>query len=152
MRRVIFLGIAVGALILVVAIAWAQQPATSAASEPEAGQGQRGPGGDMMGGGMGMMHGGRMMHGGGMGPGEGMHGAGMMGGPGAMHGRGMGMGRGGEMGGDMCGMMMGGDMGMMGASDDPRAAARTLRLRGDMLKAMGEVLLKHGAELEKAAP
>jgi hypothetical protein len=47
---------------------------------------------------------------------------------------------------------MGGGMGMLGEPDDPKSAARMLKLRGDMLKAMGEVLLKHGAELEKTIP
>jgi hypothetical protein len=38
---------------------------------------------------------------------------------------------------------------MMGMAD-PKAQARMLRLRGDMMKAMGEVLLKHAQELEQA--
>ena len=79
---------------------------------------------------------------------------GMMGGQGGMHGGGM-MGRDrmrGGSGSDMCSMMMGGGMGMLGEPGDPKAAARMLKLRGDMLKAMGEVLLKHGAELERSVP
>src|SRR4029450_12368854 len=53
----------------------------------------------------------------------------------------------------MMGVMMGGQMdpsGMMGMMSmmgggqmDPKAMARMLQLRGDMLKAMREVLLKH---------
>jgi len=57
-----------------------------------------------------------------------------------------------EMMGMMCPMMgMGPGMmgGMMGTSD-PKAQARMLKLRGDMMKAMGEVLLKHAQELEQA--
>lgn len=38
---------------------------------------------------------------------------------------------------------------MMGTSD-PKAQARMLRLRGDMMKAIGDVLLKHAQELEQA--
>ena len=33
---------------------------------------------------------------------------------------------------------------------DPKMMARMLQLRGDMLKAMGEVLLKHGKAMEEA--
>jgi hypothetical protein len=47
----------------------------------------------------------------------------------------------------MMGMGMG--PGMMGASD-PKAQARMLRFRADLMKAMSDVLLKHAAELEKA--
>ena len=50
----------------------------------------------------------------------------------------------------MCPMMaqpmMGGMMGM----SDPKAQARMLKLRGDMMKAMGEVMLKHAQEMEQA--
>jgi len=53
------------------------------------------------------------------------------------------------MGQSMVGMGMG--SGMMGMSD-PKAQARTLKLRGDMMKAMGEVLLKHAQEIEQAKP
>jgi hypothetical protein len=58
----------------------------------------------------------------------------------------------------MCGMMGGqmdpsGMMGMMsmmgGGQMDLKAMARMLQLRGDMLKAMGEVMLKHGQALEQ---
>jgi hypothetical protein len=49
--------------------------------------------------------------------------------------------------------MMGGHMellGMMGGDQlDPKVMARMLQLRGDMLKAMGEVLLKHGKAMEE---
>jgi hypothetical protein len=56
----------------------------------------------------------------------------------------------------MCQMMpqmMGGHMdplGMVGGDQiDPKTMARMLQLRGDMLKAMGEVLLKHGKAMEE---
>jgi hypothetical protein len=81
-------------------------------------------------------------------------------GAGGPHGGGMG---GGMMGGGMGGMMGGmrggrggeGPMAlcptaMMMAHHDAKSNARSLRLCGDLLKAMGDVLLKHGAELEKA--
>jgi hypothetical protein len=57
------------------------------------------------------------------------------------------MGHMGHMGHGMMGMcpMMGGMMG----SADPKAQARMLRLRGDMMKAMGDVLLKHAQEIEQ---
>ena len=54
----------------------------------------------------------------------------------------------------MMGMMRGGGMegmGMMGGMpnmSDPKAAARMLKLRGDVMKAMGEVMLKHAQALE----
>ena len=42
-------------------------------------------------------------------------------------------------------------MGMIsGDQVDPKMIARMLQLRGDMLKAMGEVLLKHGKAMEEA--
>lgn len=57
--------------------------------------------------------------------------------------------------GMMCPMMrqiMGGMMdpagmgmaGMMGGAHDPKAMGRMLQMRGDMLKAVGEVLIKYG--------
>jgi hypothetical protein len=52
------------------------------------------------------------------------------------------------MGQGMMGMgpsMMGGTMG----APDPKAMARMLKLRGDMMKAMGEVMLKHAQALEQ---
>ncbi len=69
---------------------------------------------------MGMMMG-RMMGQGGMG--RGMMGAGMMG---------------------MGGGMMGGT-----SPSDPKAMARMLRFRGDMMKAIGDVMLKHAQEIEQ---
>ena len=56
------------------------------------------------------------------------------------------------MGHDMMGMMldpMG--MGIMGGRPmDTKTMAQMLQLRGDMLKAMGEVMLKHSKALEEA--
>jgi hypothetical protein len=55
----------------------------------------------------------------------------------------------------MMGMTRGGGMegmGMMGGMpnmSDPKAAARMLKLRGDMMKAMGEVMLKHAQAMEQ---
>jgi hypothetical protein len=55
----------------------------------------------------------------------------------------------------MMGGMMGGQMdpsgmmGMMGGGPiDPKAMARMLEVRGDLLKAMGEVMLKHAKAME----
>jgi hypothetical protein len=42
---------------------------------------------------------------------------------------------------DPAGMMSSGQM-------DPKAMARMLELRGDLLKAMGEVMLKHAKAME----
>src|SRR5262245_11489247 len=57
------------------------------------------------------------------------------------------MGSGRMSGGMMAGRMMGG--GMIGTGD-PKSQARILKLRGDMMKAMGDVLLKHAQEVEQA--
>jgi hypothetical protein len=62
------------------------------------------------------------------------------------------------MGRGMMGMMcpMGGQMdpmGMMtmmgGGQTDPKAMGRALELRGELLKAMGEVMIKHGQALSR---
>jgi hypothetical protein len=79
------------------------------------------------------------------GPGGGMMGPGMS--PGMM-----GPGHHGGMQGGMmrCPEMMGqGMMGMMMSGADPKALARAMRFRADMLKAMGEVLQRHAEQLEK---
>jgi hypothetical protein len=73
-----------------------------------------------------------------------------------MMGQGM-MGQGGQgMMGMMCPMMgqpmMGMGPGMMGgmmSTSDPKAQARMLKFHGDMMKAMGEVMLKHAQSLEQ---
>jgi hypothetical protein len=76
----------------------------------------------------------------------GMPGGGMMGGH--MHGAGMPM-------LEMCrqmmmgvggGGMMGGTMGMMGGGDP----ATMMQMRGEMLKAMGDIMLKYGKSMEGA--
>ena len=129
MKRKIALATVVLTLVVVAFPAFAQSPATPPGSEQTPAQDRQPPGGGPRGG--------------------------MMGGQGGMHGGGMMMGRDrmrGGSGSDMCSMMMGGGMGMLGEPGDPKTAARMLKLRGDMLKAMGEVLLKHGAELEKSVP
>lgn len=51
---------------------------------------------------------------------------------------------GGMMGG---GMMGGGTMGMMGGQSD---SPRMMQMRGEMMKAMGEVLMKYGKAMEGA--
>jgi hypothetical protein len=51
----------------------------------------------------------------------------------------------------MMGMAMGpGMMSSMMGTADSKAQARMLKLRGDMMKAMGDVLLKHAQEMEQA--
>jgi len=53
------------------------------------------------------------------------------------------------MGGSSMGMMsMMGMMPMDGGDADPKARARWMQLRGEMMKAMGDVLIRHGRELE----
>ena len=55
----------------------------------------------------------------------------------------------GMMGGQMDPSGMMGMMSMMGGGQmDPKAMARMLELRGDLLKAMGEVMLKHAKAME----
>ena len=108
--------------------AFAQQPPSGHQHDPSQPPSQSQPAAPGRGG-MGSMHPGGM---GGM-QGGGMHGGGM----------------GGMMGGGMCGMM--GGMGpMMGASSDPKVQGRMLQMRGEIMKAVGEVLIKHGQALEAA--
>jgi hypothetical protein len=53
------------------------------------------------------------------------------------------------MGGQMDPSGMMGMMSMMGSGEkDPKAMARMLEFRGDLLKAMGEVMLKHAKAME----
>jgi hypothetical protein len=52
------------------------------------------------------------------------------------------------MGGQMDPMAMMGMMSMMGGEMDPKTMARMLEFRGDLLKAMGEVMLKHAKAME----
>jgi len=52
-----------------------------------------------------------------------------------------------HMHGAMCpmmGMMGGGMMGMMGGQSDPRS----IQMRGEMMKAMGEIMMKYGKAME----
>jgi hypothetical protein len=65
------------------------------------------------------------------------------------------MGMHGAEGGAMGGMMGSGMPGGMRHLEhliihNPKAAARLMRFRADMLRAIGEVLQRHAAELEKA--
>lgn len=78
--------------------------------------------------------------------GGGMHG-GMMGGGMMMCPMMSGMMGGGMMG---AGEMTGGGcmMGMMGGQADPKTPARMLQMRGEIMKAVGDVLIKYGKALE----
>jgi hypothetical protein len=67
----------------------------------------------------------------------------MMGGH-SMPGHGMGQGM---MGG---GMMGGGMMG--GRAGDPKTMGQMMEMRGEMMKAMGEVMLKHAKKLQETPP
>jgi hypothetical protein len=130
MKRLIAM---LGMLVLATgATVYAQQPATPAdphhpqgqAQAPAPPAGQQTPKPGDMGGMMPMMQMCRDMMGGHSMPGPGMgHGGGMMGGG-----------------------MMGGQAG------DPRAMARMMEMRGDMMKAMGEVMLTHAKKLQEASP
>jgi hypothetical protein len=53
------------------------------------------------------------------------------------------------MGGQMDPSGMMSTMSMMGGEKDPKAMARVLELRGDLLKAMGEVMLKHAKAMKE---
>jgi hypothetical protein len=37
----------------------------------------------------------------------------------------------------------------MGATKDPKAAGRMLQMRGEMLKAIGDIMMKHGKAMEE---
>jgi hypothetical protein len=54
----------------------------------------------------------------------------------------------------MCGMMAPEGMGMMGmmrGGKDPKRMGRMLQMRGDIMKAVGEVMLKYGKEIAEEA-
>jgi hypothetical protein len=121
MRRVVVVVVALGLLALGAAWSVAQE------SRP-------GSGGETMAQAGGAMGGHGAQPGGMMGPGGGMMGQGGMGGMMGMHGGGM-RGR-----AHLEHLMV----------HNPKAAARVMRFRADMLKAMSEVLQRHAAELEKA--
>jgi hypothetical protein len=53
---------------------------------------------------------------------------------------------GGPMMGGMMGMPMGGDTSKM----DPKAMAQMMEMRGEMMKAMGEIMLKHAKKIQGA--
>jgi hypothetical protein len=136
----------IGILVLATVTAvGAQQPVAPADPQQPAGQTQApAPGqqpqqpGDPVGGTMPMMDMCREM----------MGGHGMMGGREMRGGHGMRGGRG-MMGGGMMGPgMMGG--GMMGG--DPRAMAQMMEMRGEMMKAMSEIMLKHAKKLQETPP
>lgn len=119
-------------VLTVAAPAAAQQPGPQPGMPP--GQGGQAPQMPMQGGG-GMMGGGMMMC-----PMMGMQGGGMQGGGGMMGGNMMG---GGMMGGGMQGMM-----GMMGGQSDPKMLGHMLQMRGEIMKAVGDVLIKHGQVIQ----
>jgi hypothetical protein len=54
---------------------------------------------------------------------------------------------------DMCRQMMGGPMMGMGGDQkvDPKMMAHMLQMRGEMMKAMGEVMMKHGRMMQGGA-
>ena len=48
------------------------------------------------------------------------------------------------MGGNMMGMPMGGDAQRM----DPKTMAQMMEMRGEMMKAMGEIMMKHAKTMQ----
>jgi hypothetical protein len=46
--------------------------------------------------------------------------------------------------------MMGGGMGMMGMMGGQTDSPRMLQMRGEMIKAIGELMIKHGKMMESA--
>ena len=73
--------------------------------------------------------------------------------PGGMQGGGMMMCPMMEMmgGGARSGGMMGGGMPTMGGQMDPKTVGRMLQMRGEMMKAIADVLIKHGKAMEAEA-
>jgi len=49
------------------------------------------------------------------------------------------------MGGGMMGMPMGGE-----AQMDPKSRAQMLEMRGEMMKAMGDIMMKHAKKMQSA--
>ena len=125
MKRVM---LAIAVLVLsTAATAYGQQPAAPAdATRPPA---HMQPG---QGGGMPMMDMCRAMMASHMGGGDEM----MMGGRGMMGGMGM-------MGGGPMGAMMGGD---------PRMMGHMMEMRGEIMKAVGDIMIKHAQKMQQAAP
>jgi len=54
---------------------------------------------------------------------------------------------------DMCRQMMGGTMGMRmsDAPMDPKQRAQMLEMRGEMMKSMGEIMMKHARRMQEMA-
>jgi hypothetical protein len=129
MSRLVAFLVAVSALLIVVAPVFAQQPG-GAGSQPMPPSASGSPG---MGGPMGGMGQAPMMGGMGMCPMMGMMSGGMTGG---------GMPQGMMGGGGMMPMM-----GMMGQGN-PKTMAQMLQMRGEMLKAVGDVMIKYGKTME----
>ena len=50
-----------------------------------------------------------------------------------------------HMGGGMMGMPMGGE-----AQTDPKTRAQMLEMRGEMMKAMGDIMMKHAKKMQSA--
>jgi hypothetical protein len=50
------------------------------------------------------------------------------------------------MGGGMTGMSMGGDVQKM----DPKTVAQMMEMRGEMMKAMGDIMMKHAKKMQSA--
>ena len=73
-----------------------------------------------------------------------------MGGMRAMGSRGEASGMGHRMDGPAMGMGMMEMMPMPGADADPKTRARWMQMRGEMMKAMGEIMMKHGAMMQGA--
>jgi hypothetical protein len=57
---------------------------------------------------------------------------------------------------DMCRQMMGGGMSMpmmgAGAAADPKAKAEMLQMHGEMMKAMGDIMMKHARHMQGPTP
>src|SRR3990172_1354308 len=130
MKRLTILASVLIAATLLTSPALAQQPMGPQPGQPPGQPPTMGPG---------------MMGGGQMGPGMGM-GQSMMMCP-MMHQMMHQMMMGGQVGGGQMGS--GGMMGMMGGQMDPKTHGRMLQMRGEMLKAAGDILLKHGKMLEE---
>ena len=61
------------------------------------------------------------------------------------------MGQGGMLGGSMGpGMMGGGMMGGMMMGGDPKQQAEMMAMRGEMMKAMGEIMMKYAPRMRSA--
>ena len=52
------------------------------------------------------------------------------------------------MGGNMMGAMMGMPMGGNAQQMDPKTTAQMMEMRGEMMKAMGEIMMKHAKTMQ----